>query len=271
MENKLTMDSVILFKGKKLTMDKFMQRIGANTIEEAQASFDILERKGFVSLESEDMTEEQEILEQAIKEDKISNIVEGLEEEEYQAKQRQRKEALEDTESLNIQLPFKNSLEREEFIIWLESFGIDDIETSERKGEILLKVYEITPQEYSKIANKYQRDNTINNAVEGTKKAVTNVAEGINYATNKIVAPTAKIVGEAGMRVGKGVATTLAKTGAGLFSSGAEAVKDTAQALRTDREMLQARKEAREMVDGIKSLFRKRKNKKLKKSGITTF
>lgn len=267
----LNEDSIIMFKGKKLTVEKFMKKLGLETLEQARKSFEILERKGFASLAEEELTDEQETLKKSMEEDEIIEVVNYLEEEEYNHVQQQRKEEMEDTEELNMELPFRNSLEREDFIVWLESFGIDDIETSERKGQILLKIYSVSPREYNKIANRFQRDNTVKKAVGSTRKAVTGVAEGINYGATNIVAPTAKIVGEAGMRLGKGLVTTAVKTGAGLFTSGAEAVKDTAQALSTDREMLKARAEARQALDGVKSMFRRRKNKSLRRSGIRTF
>lgn len=267
----LNQDSMIMFKGKKLTLAKFMEKLGLETEEQAQKSFEILERKGFASLAEDNLTEEQEALNKSIKEDEILEVVGELEQEEYNHKQQERKAELEDTEPLNMSLKFKNSLEREEFAIWLESMGIDDVETSERKGQLLLKIYEVSPREYNKIANRFNTDKTVKKAVNTTRKAVTGVAEGINYGATNIVAPTAKIVGEAGMRITKGVATTLAKTGAGLFTSGSEAVKDTAQSLRTDRDMLQARAEARTVMNNIKGLFRKRKNKTYKRNGIETF
>ena len=267
----LNQETIIIFKGKKLTLEKFMEKLGLETLEQAQKSFEILERKGFATLAEEDLTDEQETLKKSIKENVILEVVDELEQEEYNHMQQERQAEIEETESLNMRLPFRNSLEREEFIVWLESLGIDDVETSERKGQISLNIYNVSPREYNKIANRFKADTTVKKAVGTTKKAVTGVAEGINYGATNIVAPTAKIVGEAGMRLGKGLATTVAKTGAGLFTSGSEAVKDTAQALRTDREMLKARAEMREIGDNIKGIFRRRKNRSYRRSGIETF
>ena len=67
----------------------------------------------------------------------------------------------------------------------------------------------------------------------------------------------------------KAVVHTGIKTGAGLINSGSKAVKQTADELRHDPELLRAGKELRDAKDKMKSFFSRKFGGK--STGISTF
>lgn len=265
----ITQDSKIKINGKTYTIENFMNKFGIADMEQAIYSAQVLVKQGKATVVYKSNADE-DMLTKALERENKNSIVDAIDAEEEQYKSAQREAKKEDVDLVNIKLEFATTHEAINAEKWINDLGIDDTEVSTRKGIVSVKVYDITPDEYNKIARKYQTEKAINKVVNTTSNAFNNLTDAVNYGATKVVAPVAKIAGEAGMNISKGLVHTGIKIGAGLVNSGSKAIKETKVALETDPEMLRASRELREAKDTMTSFFRKKLGDK-KKSGISTF
>ena len=93
----------------------------------------------------------------------------------------------------SIALSFKTTAEACSAESYVNSLGIEDTEISIKGGAIKLIVRDITPQEYTKIATKYQLEKAVNSTVDVAGKALRGTTNAINYTATNVVAPVAKI------------------------------------------------------------------------------
>jgi hypothetical protein len=265
----MDMNTILIIKGKKTTMEEFKTRFGIETDAKAIQMAQILVKKGNAVVHIE-KSEEQDLLDKLEADALLASIVNQLDTEEYSAEQAKREQAKADTDLVSIKLAFTSSAEAAQAETWINSLGIEDTEITMKKGAISLIVRDITPQEYTKIATRYQMDKAIDSTVKVASKALVGTTNAINYTATKVVAPTAKIAGEATMNLGKGLVHASMKVGAGLVNSGSKAITDTKVALATDTEMIRAKKELIDAKDSAISFFKRKLNKNRKKSGIET-
>lgn len=265
----MDMNTILIIKGKKTTMEEFKTRFGIDTDEKAIQMAQILVKKGNAIVHVE-KSEEQEVLSKLEADALLASIVDQLDSEEYSAEQAKREELKSEVDLVSIKLSFTSSAEAAQAESWINSLGVEDTEITMKKGAISLIVRDITPQEYTKIATKYQLDKALDTTVKVASKALVGTTNAINYTATKVVAPTAKIAGEATMNLGKGLVHATAKVGAGLVNSGSKAIADTKVALATDTEMIRAKKELVDAKDSAISFFKRKLNKNRKRSGIET-
>lgn len=262
-------NTILIIKGKKTTIQEFQNRFGLESEERAIQMATILVKKGNAVVHVE-KSEEQELLSKLEADELLASIVDQLDAEEESAKQVKREQAKADTDLVSIKLAFKSSADACQAENWINSLGVDDTEITMKKGAISLIVRDITPQEYTKIATRYQMDKAIDTTVKVAGNVLTNATNAVNYTATKVVAPTAKIAGEAGMNLGKGLIHASVKVGAGLVNSGSKAIADTKVALATDTEMIRAKKELIDAKDSALSFFKRKLNKNRSRSGIET-
>lgn len=260
-------ETVLIIKGKKTTMEQFKTKFGIESDERALSLAGTLVKKGKAQIYS-DKSQEDELIKSLEADQLLASIVDQIDNEEYSHKQVKREQAKEDTDLVSIKLAFKTSNEAVQAEHWINSIGVEDTEITMKKGAVYLTINDITPQEYTKIATKYQVEKALNTAVDLTGKALKNTTNAINYTATNVVAPVAKIAGEAGMNLGKGLVHTGVKVGAGLVNSASKAVSDTKVAMATDTELLRAKKELIDVKDSAISFFRKKIGSNKKKSGI---
>lgn len=260
-------DTIVIIKGKKFTVEDFMKKYGVPTEDQAMALMTKAVAKGRATVYNSAEAEEEFV--NSLQDDiEFDNIIDKIEEEQYQAMKAERQAKAEEVDLINIKLTFKSSQEAVEAETWINSLGIDDTEISIKQGVISLIVKGITPGEHTKIATKYQLEKAINKTVETASKTIVGTTNTVNYIATKVVAPTAKIAGEAGMNLGKGLVHTTAKVGAGLINSGSKAIADTKVSLATDTEMLKAKKELKDAKDSLVSFFKKKTGANRRRSGI---
>jgi len=265
----ITMESVLLIKGKKYTMEAFMKKFAIPNQDRAVLYANTLVKKGMAVVYSE-KSEEEELIAKLDEEQAFNAMINQLESEEYSSVQAKRAENKEDTDLVSIALTFNNSAEACAAENWINSMGIEDTEISIKKGAVKLVVKEITPQEYTKIATKYQLEKAINTTVGIAGKTIVGATDTVNYVATKVVAPVAKIAGEASMNLSKGLVHTGVKVGAGLVNATSKAVVDTKVAMSTDTELLKAKKEIVDAKDSAISFFKKKLGSAKRRSGIET-
>lgn len=239
--------------GKTVNMIEFADRYGLDIANPnvVISAANLLLKRGQVTLVDKTTKEEQQ-LEAAMEEHAFQQIVENLDAEQEAHRQAKRKQALANTDSLKITLAFITSLDAVKFANWLSTQGITEVSEVRKGGAIKLMIEDITPQEFTKISNKYKAENAITAGVNATSKLVNGTTNAVNYGLSEVVAPTAKIVGEAGMNLGKGLFHTGVKTLAGLVNSGAKAVADTKIALSTDPDCLRATRQLQDAKNTVK-------------------
>ena len=265
----MDMNTILIIKGKKTTMQEFQARFGIESEEKAIQMAQILVKKGNAVVHVE-KSEEQDLLNKLEADALLASIVDQLDAEEYSAQQAKREENKSDVDLVSIKLAFSSSADAAQAETWINSLGIEDTEITMKKGAISLIVRDITPQEYTKIATRYQIDKALDNTVKVASKALVGTTNAINYTATKVVAPTAKIAGEATLNLGKGLVHASMKVGAGLVNSGSKAIADTKVALATDTEMIRAKNELVDAKDPVVSFFKGKLNKNRKRSGIET-
>lgn len=260
-------DSIITIKGKRYSVEDFMTKYGVPTEVQAMELMTKAVTKGKATIYNSAEADEDFIasLEDNIQFDKIIN---QIEQEEFESNVADRNAKAEEVDLVNIKLTFETSQLAVEAEMWINSLGIMNTKIEIEKGVIALIVRDITPSEHTKIATKYQLEKALNKTVKVAGKTVTNTTNTINYVATKVVAPTAKIAGEAGMNLGKGLVHTTAKVGAGLINSGSKAIADTQVALATDTEMIKAKKELIDAKDSLVSFFKKKTGANRRRSGI---
>ena len=265
----MDMNTILIIKGKKTTMQEFQARFGIESEEKAIQMAQILVKKGNAVVHVE-KSEEQDLLNKLEADALLASIVDQLDAEEYSAQQAKREENKSDVDLVSIKLAFSSSADAAQAETWINSLGIEDTEITMKKGAISLIVRDITPQEYTKIATKYQLEKAVNSTVDVAGKALRGTTNALNYTATNVVAPVAKIAGEAGMNLGKGLFHTSVKVGAGLVNAGARAVEDTKVAMATDTELIKAKKELIDAKDNLVSMFRRKIGSNRRRSGIET-
>lgn len=261
-------NTVLKIKGKKYTIQEFMNKFGIQDEKKAINAASAMVKQGKISIVKH-TTEEEEILAKTQEAEMINLIVDQIEAEEEASKIAKREQTKAESDLVSIQLVFDTTLKAQEAQTWLESIGILDSEISIKSGEISLKIIDITPQEYTKIARKYQTEKVLDKTVNVASKAIVGTTDAINYTATKVVAPVAKIAGEAGMNLGKGLVHTSVKIGAGLVNASSNAVRDTKVAMATDPEMLKAKGELTEAKNAVMRFIRGKLDKSKKRSGIS--
>lgn len=249
----MTQNSKIIYENKTYTIEEFMEVCGGSSIEETIEIAEILVKRGKAKLATTETPKDK--IAKLLEKEEIHNIVNAIEEEEYNYSKAKREEAIENVDLISIELDFRTTTEAMQAQEWINSLGIEDTEIRIKKT-IVLHVSNITPQEFNKIARKYNADKVLRNGVELTGKALDSLTGAVNYATTNIVAPTAKLVTKAGMDIGKAVVHTGTKIGAGIVNAGVQTAKDLSVAMSTDTEMLKAKSELKNASDTIMRAFK---------------
>ena len=261
-------ETKIIINNKTYTVQEFMAKYAVKDESTALMIIDKLVAQGKATIKDES-TKEEKLIQDTLKAIEKDAIVEGLDIEAEENRIAKREKAKAEVDLTNVSLAFNSTPEAEDFRQWCYENGINDTEISERNGELTLKIYEVTPNEYVKITRKYNTEKAIKSTVNATSSVCEKATKGIDFGLTKVVAPAARIGAEAGMNIGKAVVHTGIKTGAGLINSGSKAVKQTADELRHDPELLRAGKELRDAKNKMKSFFSRKFGGK--STGISTF
>lgn len=250
----LTQESKIVYQNKTYTVEEFMTVCGASSIEETISVIEILMKKGKAQLPKNNTPQDE--IAKIVEKEEIHNIVQAIETEEYSYQQAKREEALSNVDLISIELDFRTTTEAMNAEEWINSLGIETTEIKIVKRSIVLHVSNITPQEFTKIARKYNTDKVLRNGVELTGKALDSLTGAVNYTATNIVAPTAKLATKAGMDIGKAVVHTGVKVGAGVVNAGMQTAKELAKSMATDTEMLKAKSELKNASDTVMRMFK---------------
>jgi hypothetical protein len=255
--------------GKSLNMAEFADKFGVDLANPqlVVSTANILEKQGKLIV-VETKSKEEQIVDQAMGQEVFQSVVENLDNEEQAYKEQLREAKKAESDVLKITLAFITTLDATKFNMWLTSLGVTEVSQIIKNGCIKLLIEDITPQEYTKISAKYKAEKAINATVNTTSKVMNGTTNAVNYGLSEVVAPVAKIAGEAGMNLGKGLFHTLIKTGAGLINSGAKAVTDTKIALMTDPECLRATSQLIDAKNNITRGVNKQMNNRGFGSGI---
>ena len=267
--NKVTMDTILLIKGKRYSIEEFKNKFAITDDARALTLAETLVKKGKATIYSA-TSQEDELLDLLDGDIELTNIVNQINDEEYASVQAKRNEIKQEVDTVSIALSFKTTAEACSAESYVNSLGIEDTEISIKGGAIKLIVRDITPQEYTKIATKYQLEKAVNSTVDVAGKALRGTTNAINYTATNVVAPVAKIAGEAGMNLGKGSLHTGVKVGAGLVNATSKAVSETKVAMATDTELLKAKRELVDAKDSAISFFKRKLGSAKKRSGIET-
>lgn len=263
----INQESKIKINGKVYDMPGFIKQYAIEDMDQAIYIANSLIRQG-KAVEYEKITPDQSFIREAMEIEEKNRIVDAIDREEAEHRQFKRETKLEGNDLINIGLNFATTPEAMTAENWINEMGINNTEIIMKKGAVMLKVSDISPDEYGKISRKYKTERAINNTVAATSKAINSTTDAINYGATHIAAPIAKIGGEAALNLGKGVVHTGIKVGAGLINSSGKAVRDTAQALQTDPEMLRASRELRDAKASMTSYFKNKLSKSKISSGI---
>lgn len=250
----ITQESKIIYNNKTYTVEEFMPICGGSSIEETIKVMEILIKNGKAQVPSNNTPQDK--IAKIIEKEEIHKIVQAIEEEEYNYAQAKREEKVENVDLISIELDFRTTTDALNAEEWINSLGIETTEIKIVKKNIILHVSDITPQEFTKIARKYNTDKVLRNGVELTGKALDSLTGAVNYATTNIVAPTAKLATKAGMDIGKAVIHTGVKVGAGVVNAGVQTAKDLSKAMATDSEMLKAKSELKNASNTIMRAFK---------------
>lgn len=252
----ITAESKIMINGAIYDMAKFKEKFNIDTDEKAIEIANILVNRGKAS-EYVSTTKEKRILEDAMKQEMVSDVVKKLDEEKEANRQAKRQKNLDNTESLSILLDADTQLEAMNMEKKIhEMIGAMDTEIVFKDNALKVRVRNITPNEYAKIARVYSADRTSKAFVNSVDKATGAATDAINYGATHIVAPVAQIGAKAGMNIGKAVVHTALKTGAGIVTAGSKAIKETKYDLVTDPEMIRAKNELNSAGNAISRYFK---------------
>lgn len=248
----LTIDSILIIKGKKLTMEEFATKyaLADKTDDEILKTAQALVRKNIATVYTPHSFT-QDIIDKAEKAIEEQDIIDALDIEEHSARQLKREQKIGDMDTISIELIFTSNAKAIQAEQWINGLGIEDTAILIKKGTIALQVDNISPQEYTKIARRYKLQNGIDSTVALTRKGIVGATDAINYTATEFIAPTAKIVGEAGVNLGKGLVHTGVKVGASLVNNIAKASQDTKIALATDSELIRAKHQVKSFKDNL--------------------
>ena len=253
----ITMETILTYKSKNLSMVDFKERFACVSDEDAITLAGLMVKQGKASINRK-LTSEQELVEEVMRRQNTVDVANDLDAEYAGNAVRNRNIKNSDMDMLSITLDFDTSLNAMGFENWIyQAIGGDvDISLISKRGAVSLDINNISPIEYSTISRRYTADKTVDTIVRTTDKGVGMVTGAINYGATNVIAPVATMAGRGVMNIGKGLVTTLVKTGTGLFNSGATAVKETKIALDTDPEMIKAKRELCETRSTLTSFAR---------------
>lgn len=262
----IDMNSMVKINGgKSLNMVEFADKLGLDILNPTVviSTANLLQRRGQLTV-VENKSKEEKLLDSAVGEYAFQEAVNNIAREEEAHKTDVRNQKKADTDTHTIKLSFTTTLEATKFETWVNNLGVDETSQIIKGGAIKLLIENITPNEYVKITTKYKAELAINKTVNTTSKLINGTTNGINYGMSEVVAPVAKIAGEAGMNLTKGLFHTGMKTLAGLVNSGAKAIDDTKMALISDPDCLRA---TSQLIDA-KNTIKRGVNSKLNSKGF---
>ena len=271
------MQIITMTKTKQMfTIDEFYERygdaFGIQTEEDLEKVLDLMVQQGICTIKDDEETEEDTLANKILHAEEIISARDQLLAEEENYNQKQREEKLNNTKSMTPLFPFINSLSATEFQDWLAiNLNINSQLITERDGSIKVRVPNVTPQEYTKIERHYNTEKGISKATNLAQKGADNLTNAVNYSATKIVAPTAKIAGRAGLNIAKTLVQTGVKVGAGLVSNTRKCINDTKRDLSYDRDILTAKADLKDASNCIKRKYASFVNKNVSGSSGITF
>ena len=240
----ITLNSKLKYLNKTYSVPDLAEKFGLDltVMKETLYTLEILLKQGRITEVVENDTKENKVLKQAIKEEAFSSVVNQMEEEEERQKYLTREKQLQESDTVNISLDFYQTILAQKFKLWLESIGINNAKTTQDldTGVINLVIRNITPQEYTKISNKYKAEYCINKVLNMSQSGVDHITEGANYIASEVVTPAMKIASKGVINIGKGLFKSGLKLSASLLNNTVQAVKETKEELNSDPELLKA-------------------------------
>lgn len=240
--------------GDIYTYDQFVVEFGHGDETKAEIIFDILAKKGQAKLIEEKESKVQKRVAKALTENKLEVLAEHIEDEEEYAKDKavelKRKNRL---TYESIEVPFNSTMEATEFQNKIKkSLRLKDTSIRNNDGDIFLIIYNITDKEVDKINKMYQAEKITKGSVELLDKGLTGATKTVNYAAVNVLAPVAKTAAKGILSLARTAATTLVKTGASVITTTKEGVKDTVEAVSTDKDVIKASRDILDLKDGLK-------------------
>ena len=133
--NKVTMDTILLIKGKRYSIEEFKNKFAITDDARALTLAETLVKKGKATIYSA-TSQEDELLDLLNGDIELTNIVNQINDEEYASVQAKRNEIKQEVDTVSIALSFKTTAEACSAESYVNSLGIEDTEISIKGGAI---------------------------------------------------------------------------------------------------------------------------------------
>lgn len=251
----LNITDEIIFLNKKMTVTDFAERYleeGAD-IKKINDTIEVLIRKGQVKVPRLTQTKEEKIMEKVAKEEIIREAGVHAYAEEEHAKDRKHDVKTQDRQHYDkMTLEFPTYKEALDFSDWVKQEVRVKALVLTDDGIYQVMCLNITDLDVKKIKNRYnltKAGNAVNNTVIKTQETLNDTIE---FTAKKVLSPLTKATTAGIFGVVKSTIGFVARTGSGVVTSGAKAMRDTAHDLTTDPEILKAAKELIDTKDSVK-------------------
>lgn len=251
------MDSVFTFCNRRYDMQLFADTFCGGDLDQALATVQQLCDTGRASIER-NTSKEQRAFERT-----ASEVEWKAQANQHDQFEEQHKDFIADKKRegratyAEIKLDYPNLLKAQEHQnLFLRDLRIAPTNTKIEiaGGLVHLKFFNVTDAELNYMKRLYQTDRVIGGVINAVDSGAQKVTGVVDYAANKIAAPTAQVVTRAGVSILKTVGKTMAKVTSGLVTASIQGTKQAAHEIRNDAEVLRAGRELLEVKDAATRL-----------------
>ena len=258
----MSIEKQIVFKGKLMTLGEFADNYLGGDIENAQATFDTLVSQGKGYYLEAQKSQEQITIEKAHAKQALNKVVKHNNNEVEQSKDyhaQVKREGRPLYEQIEIDYPtYQQALEAQSHFIEKLRLSGDNIEIVAKVGRVILRVQNITDDEFRYINRIYKTNNAVGAIVGLADSGVKGITSAVDYSAKKVVTPVLTIGTKATISIAKTLISTLTRTGATVITAGAEGARRTACDVAGDAEVLKAVKELSDTKDALNRTIAKR-------------
>lgn len=258
MSETINKERVLFFAGKKMTLGEFIQAYDLENESEGTIELVIakLEKKNKLSfLEQKDGS--NQAFEQAAKELDLEARIAEMEADAEEAEAYEIKKKREGKLTYEeVEIDFPNKSLGLDFFEYAEEKLKLDAKLEKRDGVFVLTLYNVTESDLGAIKRRKAVTKVGTSVLKTTDKVAGTAVETVNFATEKVVVPTAKAAIKASLGLGKSLVRTGAQVGSTLITSTSKQSKSMAKELSKDEDVLNAKKELIDAKDAIMRLFK---------------
>lgn len=240
--------------GASYTVDEFAAKYGNNDIKTAMDAMAILVKRGDATILGDHNTKEQQVVKKAASQQETIEQAESFDKEDELIKDRRqqlKREGKATYPKIEVEyLTTYKALEAQK--MYETDLRLNNIELVVRKGIPYLVFFDITDKDLDYINRTYKTERLLSNTMNTITAGSTKVTDGLDYTAKKIATPIFEIGAKTSISILRSAVGMVVKTGATIVTATSKGVKDTCNDIKTDSDVIRAKRELIETSSSIK-------------------